>query len=237
MKSFLKSLKKFFAGFFILLLLGPALWAISKTLWSALRDVWSLEHWGIWPYAAGAAAYFLVARLAFVPMSLYVFGHELTHALSCILSGGRVYDFHSSSKGGHVKLSKTSSWIALSPYCIPLYTLCVLLVFRVLGVWWPLPAYQFLLPFLVGMSLAFHLALTVYALQCHQPDLEVLGWLPSMGVILFANCFCIVALLALLFPGALHPLMLAKSFGADFTGASFGMAHEALAFWQKARAA
>jgi hypothetical protein len=208
---------------------------MGKTLSGVFADVWTGERWALWPYAAGIAGYLLIERLAFIPLKLYVFGHEATHALSCMLSGGRVFDFHASSRGGHVKLSKTNSWIALSPYCVPLYTIFILLVFRVLGVRWNLTPYTPVLQVLVGATLAFHFSLTVFALKTRQPDLEVLGWLPSLGVILFANGACLAALLVFLFPRALGAAELAQVFGANFKGTVFQAAWGAGRLWHFAR--
>lgn len=224
-------------GLALILFLWPGLWAMGKTLSGIFAEVWTGERWALWPYAAGIVGYILIERLAFVPLRLYVFGHEMTHALSCVLSGGRVFDFHASTKGGHVRLSKTNSWIALSPYCVPLYTLFILLVFRVLGVWWNLGFYVPVLQALVGASLAFHFSLTVFALKCHQPDLKVLGWLPSMSVILFANGVCLTVLLALLFPGMLGAVGLARAFGVHWKEAVLGAARGSVSLWRSARGA
>ena len=59
------------------------------------------------------------------PMWVYVFGHELTHALWTWLMGGRVKQFKATSKGGHVIVTKTNFLIALAPYFFPVYAVLV----------------------------------------------------------------------------------------------------------------
>jgi hypothetical protein len=63
------------------------------------------------------------------PMWIYVFGHELTHALWTWLFGGQVKKMKVSSAGGHVVVSKTNFVIALAPYFFPLYAALVIAVF------------------------------------------------------------------------------------------------------------
>ena len=58
-------------------------------------------------------------------MVLYVFGHELTHALWVWLMGGRVSRFRVGRDGGHIVTDKNNFWIALAPYFFPLYSLLV----------------------------------------------------------------------------------------------------------------
>ena len=62
-------------------------------------------------------------------MWIYVFGHELTHALWTWLFGGQVKKMKVSSSGGHVIISKTNFLIALAPYFFPLYAVIVVGVF------------------------------------------------------------------------------------------------------------
>ena len=71
----------------------------------------------VWvPLLAGAACWVVIFLLLPKPMWIYVFGHELTHALWTWLFGGEVRKMKVTSKGGHVLISKTNFLIALAPY-------------------------------------------------------------------------------------------------------------------------
>src|SRR6266849_5563378 len=84
----------------------------------------------VWvPMLAGAACWLVILLLLPKPMWVYVFGHELTHALWTWLFGGKVKKFKTSSKGGHVVVTKNNFVIALAPYFFPLYALLVVAVF------------------------------------------------------------------------------------------------------------
>src|SRR5438874_10137771 len=84
----------------------------------------------VWvPLLAGAACWLVIFLLLPKPMWVYVFGHELTHALWTWLFGGRVRQFKATSAGGHVVVNKTNVLITLAPYFFPLYVVLVVLVF------------------------------------------------------------------------------------------------------------
>ena len=63
--------------------------------------------------AGGAACWFTVYALLPKPMWVYVFGHELTHALWTWLFGGKVKKFKVSALGGHVVITKSNFLIAI----------------------------------------------------------------------------------------------------------------------------
>src|SRR5258706_1741260 len=80
----------------------------------------------IWVAAlSGAACWLVIYLLLPKPMWVYVFGHELTHALWTWLFGGRVRKFKASSEGGEVVISKNNFLITLAPYFFPVYVAAV----------------------------------------------------------------------------------------------------------------
>src|SRR5213592_4296071 len=121
---------------------------------------------------AGGACWLVIFLLLPKPMWVYVFGHELTHALWTWLFGGRVRKFKATSAGGHVVISKNNFLITLAPYFFPLYVALVVLV------WFHL---------LVGAAYAFHVTLTCHALRTHQSDLTQQGYLFSAVIIWLGN--------------------------------------------------
>lgn len=147
----------------------------------------------------GAAAYVVFERLFSRPMRTYVFGHELTHALASMMMGGKVHSFHVSQKGGSVSLSKSNFFVALAPYCLPIYTFFVLLAYAALKYWLPLENYHSFYLGAVGFSLAFHGSLTVYAIRQEQPDIKQTGTFFSFIFIALVNLWVLVFLSKALF--------------------------------------
>jgi len=140
----------------------------------------------VWiPLLGGAACWIVIFLLLPKPMWIYVFGHELTHALWTWLFGGEVKKMKITSAGGHVVISKTNFLIALAPYFFPLYVVLVIGGFA-LGRWfwgWPLVYFHLL----VGAAYAFHVTLTLHVLQTRQSDITGQGYLFSAVVIFLGN--------------------------------------------------
>ena len=112
-------------------------------------------------------------------MLLYVFGHELTHALWVLLMGGRVSRFRVGREGGHIITDKNNFWIALAPYFFPLYSILVLALYGVLSLFLNMQPYGRLLYALIGVTWAFHFTFTCWMIPKNQTDLS------DNGTILF----------------------------------------------------
>ena len=170
--------------FFIALLLLPVCGGASMALLKVLRACGSVDV--VWiPLLGGAACWIVIFLLLPKPMWIYVFGHELTHALWTWLFGGEVKKMKITSAGGHVVISKTNFLIALAPYFFPLYVVLVIGGFA-LGRWlwdWPLVYFHLL----VGAAYAFHVTLTLHVLQTRQSDITGQGYLFSAVVIFLGN--------------------------------------------------
>lgn len=120
-------------------------------------------------------------------MWIYVFGHELTHALWTWLFRGRVKKMKVTSSGGHVVVSKTNFLITLAPYFFPLYAAIVIAIFA-LGHWiWNWQSYFVYFHLLLGAAYAFHVTLTFHTLQTRQSDITSQGYLFSAVVIFLGN--------------------------------------------------
>jgi hypothetical protein len=135
---------------------------------------------------------------------LYVFGHELTHALAAWSVGAKVLGFKVGEAGGHVDLSHSNAFIALAPYCLPIYTLVVVASYRALM--WAKPGVECRGLFLaaMGATVAFHLLKTGEVLwDRRQPDLAAAGGVVfSLSLIALANGLVVMGLLKTLFPSA-----------------------------------
>jgi hypothetical protein len=136
---------------------------------------------------SGAACWIVIYLLLPKPMWVYVFGHELTHALWTWAFGGKVKKFKTSSAGGHVVVTKNNFFIALAPYFFPLYALIVVLVF-IAGHWlWNWRNYVVWFHLLLGAAYSFHVTLTWHVLKNRQSDITDQGYLFSAVIIFLGN--------------------------------------------------
>ncbi|SDT97887.1 hypothetical protein SAMN05444156_1215 [Verrucomicrobium sp. GAS474] len=182
---------KFVVGLLLLPLLAAALLALGDLS----RFFWHDRAWGqywFWALGGGFALWLVVYFALPRPMWLYVFGHELTHALAVYLHAGEVYKFHVSKRGGHVITDKTSWFISLSPYFIPLYTVFLLALWLLAAFYWkPLAHYLAFLYLGIGITWGFHLTFTVSMIGEGQQDLKGEGVFFSLVVILLLNLLLI----------------------------------------------
>jgi hypothetical protein len=194
--------------FIIAVLLLPVCAGAAMALWKVLLTSGSADTTWI-PFLAGAACWIIIFFLLPKPMWIYVFGHELTHALWTWLFGGQVKKMKVTSKGGHVVISKTNFVIALAPYFFPLYAVIVILIFA-LGHWiWDWHSYFVYFLLLIGAAYAFHLTLTFHALQTRQTDVTSQGYLFSAVIIFLGN----VAVLLFGIPLLTEKIALFKALG------------------------
>jgi hypothetical protein len=172
--------------FIIAILLLPICVGSAMALLKVLRAGGSADTTWI-PFLAGAVCWIVIFLLLPKPMWIYVFGHELTHALWTWLFGGQVKKMKVTSKGGHVVISKTNFVIVLAPYFFPLYAVIIILIFA-LGHWiWDWRSYFVYFHLLIGAAYAFHLTLTFHALQTRQTDVTSQGYLFSAVIIFLGN--------------------------------------------------
>ena len=171
--------------FIIAVLLLPVCAGAAMALWRVLRAGGADTTWI--PLLGGAACWIVIFLLLPKPMWIYVFGHELTHALWTWLFGGEVKKMKVSAKGGHVIISKTNFVIALAPYFFPLYVALVVGVFALGNFIWDWRGYLVWFHLCVGAAYAFHLTLTWHVLQTRQTDITSQGYLFSAVVIFLGN--------------------------------------------------
>src|SRR5438876_12395582 len=122
----MQKVKLFFTGLLLVPLTLATLLHLPGTLLLLKTDTQSLAL-----IFTGVLVYVVFEGIFSRPMRTYVFGHELTHALASIAFGGQIHAFKVSEKGGSVSLSKTNFFVALAPYCIPIYTFFVFLIYWV----------------------------------------------------------------------------------------------------------
>jgi Peptidase M50B-like len=178
--------------FLIAILLLPVCAGAALALGAVLRLSGGADMTWI-PLLGGVACWCVIFFLLPKPMWIYVFGHELTHALWAWLFGGRLKKIKVSSQGGHVVVTKTNFLITLAPYFFPLYAVIVIAVFAI-GHWiWGWENLFVFFNLLLGAAYAFHVTLTIHALQTQQSDITSQGYLFS-GVIIFLGNVTILLL-------------------------------------------
>jgi hypothetical protein len=172
--------------FIIAVLLLPVCVGAAMALWGVLCAFGGPDTTWI-PLLAGAACWLVIFMLLPKPMWIYVFGHELTHALWSWLFGGEVKRMKVSSSGGHVVLTKTNFLVVLAPYFFPLYAVMVVATFATGSLFWNWRGYLVYFHLLLGAAYAFHVTLTFHALQTRQTDITSQGWVFSGVVIYLGN--------------------------------------------------
>ena len=172
--------------FIIAIVLLPVCAGAAMALWQVLRASYGADT--VWvPLLAGVACWLVIFLMLPKPMWIYVFGHELTHALWTWLFGGRVKKMKVTSNGGHVILSKTNFVIALAPYFFPVYAVLVIVVFAGGHLIWDWQSYLVWFHLAVGAAYAFHVTLTWHALKTRQTDITSQGYLFSVVIIFLGN--------------------------------------------------
>jgi len=132
----------------------------------------------------------------------YVFGHELTHAIFVLLSGGNVKGVHVSAEGGYVLTNKNNLLIVLSPYFVPFYTVIVIALWWLGGKFapdWTAERAQLLFA-AIGFTWTFHVSFTIWMITREQPDLHHYGRTFSIGLILLVNTLLISGMLIVAAP-------------------------------------
>lgn len=188
-----------FLRFILGILLIPFTVGVSVSLYQQLGNVHTVNNYQLF-FLYGVGSYIILHLVFYRPVFPYVFGHELMHAVSTWISGGKVKSFKASAKGGEVKTTKFNSFISLSPYCFPLYTVFVALAYSISSLFFDVGGYVLIFIFLVGFTLAFHLVITVDFLKTKQPDLVKTGYILSLTLIYVVNLSILALILSLIFP-------------------------------------
>jgi len=193
---------KFLVGLFLI----PPAWVLTQTFFTAfarttLRDgFWITAEF--WFFSLGVILWFVIFFGLPRPLWLYVFGHELTHAVWVLLMGGRVHRFKVSSDGGHILADRTNTWIALAPYFFPIYSVLAVLVYGVCAMFFDVSGtpYREILFSVIGLTWAFHLSFTIWMIPKGQPDLHYGGTFFSLMLIYLLNLLILAVLLIVASP-------------------------------------
>ena len=198
----------------VALFLLPLCAVLSQTFFTSFaratvaERLWAGEEF--WFFSLGAVLWLIAFFGLPRPIVLYVFGHELTHALWVWLMGGRVSRFKVGREGGHILTDKNNFLIALAPYFFPLYSILVIALYGALSLFFNLQPFGQLLYALVGMTWAFHLTFTCWMIPKNQSDLSDNGTIFSLVFIYLTNLILLSVLLVIA-----SPRITFESFGTD----------------------
>jgi hypothetical protein len=172
------------------------------------HHLWAGEEF--WFFSLGAVLWLIAFFGLPRPIVLYVFGHELTHALWVLVMGGRVSRFRVGRDGGHVVTNRSNFWIALAPYFFPLYSILAIAAYGVLSFFLNIQPYGRLLYAVIGATWAFHFTFTCWMIPKNQTDLSDQGTFFSLVIIYLMNLLLLSVMLVLA-----SPQITFASFGAD----------------------
>jgi hypothetical protein len=185
--------------FVIALFLLPICGILTQTFFTAfaratvVQRLWAAAEF--WFFSLGVVLWLIVFFGLSRPIILYVFGHELTHAIWVWLMGGRVSRFSVTRDGGHIVTNRSNFWIALAPYFFPLYSILVITLYGGLSLFMDVRPYGKLLYALIGVTWAFHFTFTCWMIPKNQTDLSDHGTFFSLVIIYLMNLTLLIVLL------------------------------------------
>jgi hypothetical protein len=187
---------------------------LTQTFFTAFtRATFTQRLWAgaeFWFFSLGAVLWLIAFFGLPKPVIVYVFGHELTHALWVLLMGGRVSKLRVSGEGGHVVTNRTNFWIALSPYFFPLYSVLAIAIYGIASLFVNVAPYGQLLFAIIGATWAFHFTFTAWMIPKNQTDISDHGTFFSLVFIYLMNLALLSALLIIA-----SPQITFASFGND----------------------
>jgi hypothetical protein len=200
--------------FVFAIFLVPICAILSQTFFTAFaratttQRLWAGEEF--WFFSLGAVLWLIAFFGLPRPILIYVFGHELTHALWVWLMGGRISRFRVGRDGGHIVTNRSNFWIALAPYFFPLYSILAIGVYGALSLFVNIQPYGRWLYAVIGVTWAFHFTFTCWMIPKNQTDLTDQGTFFSLVVIYLMNLLLLSVMLILA-----SPQITFSDFGSD----------------------
>lgn len=200
---YIKNALKFLTG----ILLIPLIASVSLSIYSQIKFLAKTSANS--PFILGFLIYALAHLLFYntkgenfvlrIWNRLYIIGHELMHAFTGMLSGGKVKGFSASSSRGSVAITKSNFFILLSPYFFPTYTILVALIYFLISLFKEGFYFNNTFVFLLGFSWGFHILLSLEYIKMGQQDLTEAGYIFSVVLVYLVNIVILAGILSLLF--------------------------------------
>lgn len=182
-------------------LLIPIVIGITISFIESLAGIESIKNTGARVFLWGVLSYVIMHLFIWKPSYIYTLGHEITHVLATWICGGGIKSFKVSKKGGAVEATKSNSFINLSPYFVPTYTLIFSLLYVIIPIFIKIPKISTIYFFLAGFTLTLHLVFTAEVLKIKQPDIIRTGYIFSLAIVYLINILLAGLILSLLFKG------------------------------------
>ncbi len=183
--------------------------AVTQRLWAGQE---------FWFFSLGVVLWLITFFGLPRPLLVYVFGHELTHALWVWLMGGKVSRFRVGRDGGHIVTDRNNFWISLAPYFFPIYSLLIIGLYGLLSLVWNMQPYGRVLYAFIGVTWAFHFTFSCWMIPKNQTDLTEQGTFFSLVVIYLMNLLLLSVMLILA-----SPAITFGNFGAELSENFFNL--------------
>ncbi len=188
---------KFLAALLLLPFFPPTFWAIWRLTRGLNERTLFLEN----PLSlclGGVILWAIFSTLFRLPTRIYIFAHEMTHALFVRLCGGSVKRISVKEDRGFVLSDRTNFLIVLSPYIFPFYAILIGLLALGGALAFPLAKFEILLWTGIGVCLGYHWTMTFKMMRTCQSDFSSQGHVFSFVFIAWCNLLWILFLLVLL---------------------------------------
>ena len=147
----------------------------------------------------GFVLFLLVFTLFGAPVKSYILEHELSHVVFALLSGVRVRSVSVKSNNAYVRTDRINILIALAPYSLPLYTVILVALYRLLNYVTTSTVLAVLFYLFFGITLSFHFVATIHYIQVEQPDLRRYGYFASLVFIAAWSLLILTVILRIIF--------------------------------------
>lgn len=177
--------------------------AFLKTISESVNFADFVRSTQFWYFASGFAlmtGWFFTRACHNAFLYAYVWGHEFTHVMFVILSGGRVAEFEVSSRGGYIVTNKSNFIIGLSPYFVPFWALILGVILAGTSFFVSIPHFDKFFFGILGFTWAFHVFWTLWMIPRDQPDLKENGFLFSVTLIYLLNIISLSAIVSMASP-------------------------------------
>jgi len=151
-------------------------------------------------WAIGGFVLFLVLFMLFgAPVKSYILEHELSHIVFALLSGIRIRSVSVKSNNAYVRTDRINIFIVLAPYSLPLYTVILVALFRLITHFTASTVLAALFYLLFGATLSFHFVATIHYIQLEQPDMRRYGYFSSLVFIAIWSILILTVILRFMF--------------------------------------